>query len=246
MLGSKLKQTREARGIPLSEVEWATKIKSSYLEALEEENYGAIPGAVYARGFLRTYAGYLGLDPDPLIAEYNASSGANEIISTRPSVTVERTRFLVTPAMVVGVALVLLLAIFGFYLKTQFDRYHASLAAASQPTPRSVLPSPVPAVSEAPTPSPTPPAKVYTGVELVIKIEGGPAWLRVDADGQPSAETTAGGKIYQPGAVLTFDASKTIHVISGKANNTFVTFNGQDQGAMQGNGDIADKTYTKT
>ena len=37
---------------PLSEVEWATKIKSTYLEALEEENYGDIPGAVYARGFL--------------------------------------------------------------------------------------------------------------------------------------------------------------------------------------------------
>jgi len=70
--------------------------------------------------------------------------------------------------------------------------------------------------------------------------------LRVDTDGQPSAETTVGGKIYQPGAVLTFTASKTIHVISGKANNTFVTFNGKDQGPMQGDGDVADKTYTKT
>jgi len=246
MLGSKLKQAREARGVPLSEVEWATKIKSTYLEALEEENYGDIPGAVYARGFLRTYALYLGLDADPLIAEYNASAGANEIISTRPAVMAEPRGLMVTPAMVVGVALVLLLAIFGFYLKTQFDRYQASLAAGSHPTPRAALPSPVPSTSEAHTPSPSPTAKVYTGVELVIKIQGGPAWLRVDSDGQPSAETTAGGKIYQPGAVLTFDATKTIHVISGKANNTFVTFNGQDQGAMQGSGDVADKTYTKT
>ena len=105
----------------------------------------------------------------------------------------------------------------------------------------------MPSTSEAHTPSPSPTAKVYAGVELVIKIQGGPAWLRVDSDGQPSAETiAAGGKIYQPGAVLTFDATKTIHVISGKANNTFVTFNGQDQGAMQGSGDVADKTYTKT
>ena len=135
MLGSKLKQAREARGVPLSEVEWATKIKSTYLEALEEENYGDIPGAVYARGFLRTYALYLGLDADPLIAEYNASAGAKEIISTRPAVMVEPRGLMVTPAMVVGVALVLLLAIFGFYLKTQFDRYQASLAAGSHPTP---------------------------------------------------------------------------------------------------------------
>jgi cytoskeletal protein RodZ len=244
MLGSKLKQAREARGVPLSEVEWATKIKLAYLEALEEERYDDIPGAVYARGFLRTYARYLGLDADPLIAEYNSTSGATEIISTRPAVTVEPRSLMVTPAMVVGVALVLLLAIFGFYVKTQFDRYQASLAAGSQPTPRVTLPSPVPSASEAP-PSPSPTARVYTGVELVIKIQGGPAWLRVDLDGQPSPETTAGGKIYQPGAVLTFDGTKSVHVISGKANNTFVTFNGVDQGAMQGNGDVADKTYTK-
>jgi cytoskeletal protein RodZ len=245
MLGNKLKQAREARGIPLSEVEWATKIKAAYLEALEEEDYSAIPGAVYIRGFLRAYATYLGLDPEPLIGEYNASSGANEIVSTRPAVTVEPARLMVTPAMVVGVALLLLLAIFGFYVKTQFDRYQASLAAGS-PTPRAALPSPMASSSEAPTPSPSPTARVYTGVELVIKIQGGPAWLRVDADGQPSAETSAGGKIYQPGAVLTFNATKTVHVISGKASNTFVTFNGHDQGAMQGNGDVADKTYTKT
>jgi cytoskeletal protein RodZ len=244
MLGSKLKQAREARGVPLSEVEWATKIKSAYLEALEEENYSAIPGAVYTRGFLRTYARYLGIDPDPLIAEYNATAGATEIISTRPAVTVEPRRLMVTPAMVVGVALILLLAVFGFYVKTQFDRYQASLAAGS-PTPHVTVPSPVPSVAQAPTPSPSPTAKVYTGVELIIRIQGGPAWLRVDTDGQPSAETTAGGKIYQPGAILTFTGTKTVHVISGKANNTFVTFNGQDQGAMQGNGDVADKTYTK-
>jgi cytoskeletal protein RodZ len=245
MLGSKLKQAREARGMPLSEVEWATKVKAEYLQALEEENYDAIPGAVYTRGFLRTYARYLGIDAEPLIAEYNASEGAAEIVSTRPGVMVEPRGLMVTPAMVIGVALILLLAIFGFYVKTQFDRYQASLAATSQPTPRTALPSPVPS-SEVPTPSPSPTAKVYAGAELVIKVQGGPAWLRVDIDGQPSPETGSGGKTYLPGAVLTFTGTKNIHVISGKATNTFATFNGQDQGPMVGPGDVAEKTYTKT
>lgn len=246
MLGSKLKQAREARGVPLHEVEWATKIKAAYLEALEGEDFAAIPGAVYARGFIRTYANYLGLDAEPLIADYNSSAaGATEIISTRPAVKPERRGMMITPAMVVGVALVLLAGIFGFYVKTQFDRYQASLAAGSQASPRVNLPSPMPSASSLPTPSPSPTAKVYTGVELIIKINNGPAWLRVDVDGQPSAETGAGGKIYQPGATLTFNGTKTVHVISGKANNTDVTFNGQDQGPMQGNGDVADKTYSK-
>jgi hypothetical protein len=83
-------------------------------------------------------------------------------------------------------------------------------------------------------------------VELVIKVLNGPVWLQVDTDGQPSGETGASGKTYQPGALLTFTGTKSVHVISGKADNTFVTFNGQDQGALQGTGDVADKTYTKT
>src|SRR5258708_33478330 len=103
----------------------------------------------------------------------------------------------------------------------------------------------MPSSSSLPTPSPSPTAKVYAGVELIIKISNGPAWLRVDIDGQPSAETGAGGKIYQPGAVLTINGTKTVHVTSGMANNTDVTFNGQDQGPMQGSGDVADKTYSK-
>ena len=248
MLGSKLKQAREARGVPLSEVEWATKIKSTYLEALEEENYRDIPGAVYARGFLRTYARYLDLDPEPLIAEYNATdASANEIISTRPSVRVDRRPLVVTPAMIVGVALVLLLGVFGLYVKTQFDRYQASSAAAgSQPSPHANIPVAGALTVRPPKPSPSPTAKVYNDVELVIKVQTGPAWLQVDTDGQPSGETGSSGKTYQPGALLTFNGTKSVRVISGRASNTFVTFNGQDQGAMQGSGDVADKTYTKT
>jgi hypothetical protein len=248
MLGTKLRQAREARGAPVQEVEWATKIKAAYLEALEEENYHAIPGAVYVRGFLRTYARYLDLDAEPLIAEYNAADeAANEIISTRPSVRVDRRPLVVTPAMIVGVALILLLAIFVLYVKTQFDRYQASSAAAgSQPTAHANILSPAPSTSVPARPSPSPTAKVYNDVELVIKVLNGPVWLQVDTDGQPSGETGASGKTYQPGALLTFTGTKSVHVISGKADNTFVTFNGQDQGALQGAGDVADKTYTKT
>src|SRR5258708_17854457 len=246
MLGSKLREGREGRGVPWHEVEWATKIKAASLEALEAEDFASIPGAVYARGFIRTYARYLGLDAEPLIADYNASAaGATEIISTRPAVTLERSGMMITPAMVVGVALVLLLGIFGFYVKTQFDRYQASLAAGSQSTPRVNLPSPMPSTSSVPTPSPSPTARVYTGVELIIKISNCPAWVRGDIDGQPSAETGAGGKIYQPGAVLAFHGSKTGPPTSGKANNTHVTFNGQEQGPMPGNGDVGDQAESK-
>lgn len=67
-VGQKLKQTREARGIELSEAARATRIRSHYLRALEEGDFGALPSPAQVRGFLRTYAQYLELDVQELFA----------------------------------------------------------------------------------------------------------------------------------------------------------------------------------
>src|SRR5438094_3876266 len=123
MLGSKLKAAREARQLLLSEIEWATRVRADYLKALEEEDYDRLPGAVYARGFLRTYAAYLGLDPEPLVVEFNAAyGGAHEIVSTRPAVRSDRRRLMVTPGLLAGISMMIVAVVFAVYLKSQFDR----------------------------------------------------------------------------------------------------------------------------
>ncbi len=61
-IGSTLREARKRRKVELSEVEAATKIRRAYLRAIEAEDWEALPGDAYARGFVRTYAGYLGLD----------------------------------------------------------------------------------------------------------------------------------------------------------------------------------------
>jgi len=48
--------------LELSEVERATRIRAKYLKALEDEGFDVLPAAAYAKGFLRTYADFLGLD----------------------------------------------------------------------------------------------------------------------------------------------------------------------------------------
>ncbi len=63
-IGRFLEQTRRERGLSLEEVEQATKIRKRYLTGLEREDYTMLPDAVYAQGFLKTYANYLGLDGD--------------------------------------------------------------------------------------------------------------------------------------------------------------------------------------
>jgi len=68
-IGSSLRAAREQRGLRLADIERATRIRSRYLQALEEERFDLIPGVVYARGFLRTYADHLGLDGERFVDE---------------------------------------------------------------------------------------------------------------------------------------------------------------------------------
>jgi cytoskeleton protein RodZ len=67
-LGRVLFQARVARGLTIEEAERDTRISKRYLEALEREDFSAFPAPFYARAFLRTYAQYLGLDANQLLA----------------------------------------------------------------------------------------------------------------------------------------------------------------------------------
>jgi cytoskeleton protein RodZ len=69
-IGEVLKRTRTRRKIDIRTVEQQTKIRTKYLRALENEEWDVLPGPAYAKGFLRTYAQFLGLDGDALVDEY--------------------------------------------------------------------------------------------------------------------------------------------------------------------------------
>jgi len=69
-IGGALRRARERREIELSEVEGATRIRVRYLRAIESEEWSVLPGGVYTRAFIRTYAGFLGLDGERLAEDY--------------------------------------------------------------------------------------------------------------------------------------------------------------------------------
>jgi cytoskeletal protein RodZ len=69
-----LRDARVARGISLDEAERDTKIRARYLAALEDDKPAALPGSVYARGFIRNYAHYLGIDPEEALGLYDRDS----------------------------------------------------------------------------------------------------------------------------------------------------------------------------
>jgi cytoskeleton protein RodZ len=73
-IGVTLREARNRRKIDLSEVEAAIKIRVRYLQAMENEEWDALPGGAYTRGFIRTYGSYLGLDGERLADDYRRST----------------------------------------------------------------------------------------------------------------------------------------------------------------------------
>jgi cytoskeleton protein RodZ len=75
VIGDTLAEARTRRGVDLDEVHAATGIRPRYLRAIEEEDWNALPEEFYARSFVRKYAQFLGVDPDPLVDEYRRQRG---------------------------------------------------------------------------------------------------------------------------------------------------------------------------
>src|SRR5512137_1697635 len=71
-IGSQLRAAREAQSLTLEQVFKATRIKQPFLEAIEANQFQALPGPVQARGFVRSYANYLGLDGEHLASALDA------------------------------------------------------------------------------------------------------------------------------------------------------------------------------
>ena len=74
-IGEQLAQAREASGRTLEDAERDTRIARRYLQALEDEQFDRIPAPVYARGFLRSYSQYLGLEANALLARFPRKPG---------------------------------------------------------------------------------------------------------------------------------------------------------------------------
>jgi cytoskeleton protein RodZ len=71
-IGNSLREARLRQALEFPEIEQATKIRSKYLRALEDEQFDILPGQTYVKGFLRTYSEYLGLDGQLYVDEYNS------------------------------------------------------------------------------------------------------------------------------------------------------------------------------
>jgi len=138
------------RGVSLEEISFATKISLRFLEAIEREDFSKLPGGIFSRSFIRTYARYLGLDEERIVAEFQLAAqpqtdfdlhrmAAGNSTTGRPG---DRTTLIATLAAAVLLA--------GGYLLFRYSR-RAAEAPVPQPAPV------VRATPAAPPPLPAPP-----------------------------------------------------------------------------------------
>ncbi len=96
-LGLRLKRAREDRKLTLRQIAAETKISVSTLEALERGDFSRMPGGIFGRAFVRAYAVRVGLDPDPIVDEFQAEVTRRErdasSITTQRGITADDRAF---------------------------------------------------------------------------------------------------------------------------------------------------------
>lgn len=116
-LGEKLRQAREDRGITLSEVAEQTRISALYLENIENNDYKHLPGGIFNKGFVKSYAKYVGVDEQEALADYarlmseQGDANPEENKTYRPEVlTDDNARSTSTATIVFAIIILALLA----------------------------------------------------------------------------------------------------------------------------------------
>jgi len=248
--GGKLRQARERRGISLRQIAASTKISVAALEALERNDMSKLPGGIFSRAFVRSYAIEVGLDPDETVREFLERLQSDEAAAAaapRQPIPEEESQFESQQRMagvvlrLVLVAIPIVIAILYFTLRSRSepvaDVPAPQPAAAAEPVPEqphTAAPAetpPAPVVPAAPTPA-APAAAVSAGA-----IAAGPVAGTVQLDLHPSAECWVSlsvdgqrvfARVMQPGEHSTHTVRREAVAEVGDAGAFAYSINGRE------------------
>ncbi len=197
--GENLRREREMRGVSLEEISSATKISLRFLEAIEREDFSKLPGGIFSRSFIRSYARYLGLDEERVVAEYQLAAQPQadfDLHRMAAGASGSGRQTARTPLIATLVAVVLLAV--GYMLSRYTPRSpEAPSPSAQVVTPKPVAPAavPVPIISGDGTQVPS--VNPASGGETPGAAPGTPAAAGASSTPNPQGGTTTG---VSPGA----------------------------------------------
>ena len=208
--GGKLRLARERRGVSLRQIAANTKISAAVLEALERNDLSKLPGGIFSRAFVRSYALEVGLDPDKTVQEFLErfeSQGAVPTVEVHSAVPEEESSFESQQRMAQVVLTLVLISVpligFVLYFTLRAPRSApqpvpaataepaaAEPAAAPSPPPTAVpsaSTTPGPAAAPSPTVLPNPPSIPPAANAAPLTLDVHPTadcWVRLVVDGQ--------------------------------------------------------------
>jgi cytoskeletal protein RodZ len=208
-IGTTLRDARTRQGLDFPELEERTKIRPKYLRALEDERFDILPAPTYVRGFLRSYAEALGLEPQPFVDEYISRFTVDEeeyAIKTRrvPTRQIDRSgrESRIAVVALLGIAIVTALVIAAWRFGGPNAEKVPGLAVQGQGVPLTTRKS---------------------RVHLVVRAVAGSSWMEVRS-GTTGARLLFGGTL-EPGDRKEVDGS-SLQLSLSEPRNVTVRVNG--------------------
>lgn len=230
-VGARLREAREARNMELRDIAATTKISIGALEALEQNDFGPLPGGIFTRAFIRAYANEVGLDPEQTTRDFMAQAPADathdpargdegQLPSTRQVV---ETLF---KLLIIGVPVagLLFLGLRG----TSTEEAATPVATVAEPA---SVPPPAPAGAGT--------AAVREPLAIVLRPRG-ESWVSLTVDGQRVLS-----RIMQAGEEESYEAEDEITLNVGNAGQFDFEINGQEARSLGGRGEVATATITR-
>lgn len=242
-LGQELKRRREECKVSMKEVAEATRIGVRFLHAIENDDYNALPGGIYARSFIRAYAKYVNMDEEEAMARYRKQSQQNDEPDEQlPSYQDFATEPSQSSLWVWGVALLLLVVGSAWATLRYIDSRNNVPTTPTPPVAQNSKPEPPPAAANttaAVIPSATPAVATEAAVNtaaippspVAVPADGfimslsaiGESWISVHTDDQPSGTLVT----LKAGETREFKATNKLKVTIGNLPGVQVKLNGQ-------------------
>lgn len=242
-IGTTLAEARESAGLSLEDVAAATRIRRTLILGIENDDFSACGGDFYARGHLRNIATKVGLDPKPLLAEFDASRPeaapprATEVFESETSARAERRGPNWSAAMGAALALVLVYGVVQAFTGPGPD----GADQAGTDTSSSAPPTTSPSASASPSGG---------GSSAVAQAPRGKVTVEVHATDRSWVQvTTATGQelfqgLLQAGARQSFTDKTRLRLVIGNAGGVTLVVNGTEIGAPGDRGQVARVQFT--
>ena len=239
-LGDEFRSAREARGLTLSDVAEQIHIRSVYLNAIENEDWKSIGAPVYVRGFIRTYARFLGKDAEDAVGRFNLTSPVERPVVVSASAATLSDNERSGPSLWAVVATLVAVVLVGFVAYEWWQYAHPGGAAAVARATQAPQPAATGGESQAPAASPRPKAPTASGMaphQLALRLTQR-SWLRVVVDGTQQLEG-----IFPAGTVRTFKGN-VAEVRAGNAGGVVVGTKERSPKPMGNVGDVVEQRFT--